>query len=165
MSTILDASNNGVLGVQPRALIVKCRNAAGAAIAKYDLVRLDIANQTSTEPGLGSSAVGSASNSQFANVIKGPTGKGATTSAIYGVAQEAIADGGIGSIMFSGVTPVTAASATYAAGNQVGIPASGLTAGTVTNASVTQPIGVCAIGGTTVTQITIVLDGNISYGS
>ena len=164
MSVLLSASNNGVLGIQPRTLILKCRNAAGGAIAQYDLVRLDL-SQASLEAGQGSAAVGSASNSIFANVVKGPTGKGTTTTGIYGVAQEAIADGASGPIMFVGTTPVKAASATYAAGNNVGIPASGLTAGTVTNATVTQAVAMCLVGGTTVTQITVALDGNISFGT
>lgn len=164
MSVLLNASNHGAIGIQPRTLILPCRNSSGGSIAQYDLVRLDL-SQASLEPGLGAAAAGAASTSVWANVVKGPTGKGATTSGIYGVAQEAIANGAVGKIMFVGTTRVTSASATYAAGNQVGIPASGLTAGTVTNASVTQPVGMCVVGGTTVTQITVALDGNVSFGS
>lgn len=165
MSTILNASNQGTLGIHPRPVIVRCRNAeASTAIAKYDLVRLDF-SQSSTEPGQGDAAVTAASNSKFANVVLGPTGRSATTTGIYGVAQEAIAAGAAGNIMLAGVTPVTCASATYAANQIVGIPASGLTAGRVTNASVTQNVATVLVGGTTVTQITVLLEGGISFGA
>jgi hypothetical protein len=163
MSVLLSASNNGVLGIHPRTLILKCRNASGGAIAQYDVVRLDL-SQASLEPGQGSAAVGSASNSIFANVVKGPTTKGSATTGIYGVAQEAIADGAAGHIMFVGTTLVTATSKTYAVGNQVGFSASAITAGAITNDTVTQPIGVCHTAGT-VTQIRMTIDGNLSFGT
>ena len=165
MSVILNASNNGTLGVHPRTVVLRCRNAeASNAIAKYDLVRLDF-SQTSIEPGQGDAAVTAASNSKFANVVLGPTGRSNTTTGIYGVAQEAIPAGSTGNIMFAGVTPVTCASATYAANQLVGIPASGLTAGRVTNASVAQNVATVLVGGTTVTQITVLLEGGISIGA
>lgn len=167
MASILDASNNGVLGIQPRTLIVRCRNAeASNAIAIGDLVRLDF-SQSSTEPGQGSAAVTSASNSKFANVLLGPTGNpatGSTTSSIYGIAQEAIAAGASGNIMFAGVTTATVASGTYAAGERVGLPASGGTAGRMTRAATTQAIATVLVGGTTVTSITVLLQGEVAYG-
>lgn len=165
MSVILNSSNNGTLGAQPRSVILRCRNSeASSAIAKYDLVRLDF-SQSSIEPGQGDAALTAGSNSKFANVVLGPTGRSNTTTGIYGVAQEAIAAGASGNIMFAGVTPVTCASATYAANQIVGIPASGLAAGRVTNASVTQNVATVLVGGTTVTQITVLLEGGISFGA
>lgn len=164
MSVLLEASNNGPIGVQPRSVIVRC--IAGASIAQYDLVVLDF-SKASELPGTGTSTYPTASNSKFANVVKGPTGKGALTTGLYGVAQEAIASGAEGRIMFAGITPVNAASASYQAGNVVGIPASGLTAGTVTNATVTQAVGTVVLptASTSTTLPTIILDGSISFGS
>lgn len=165
MSVLLEASNNGVLGVQPRNVVVKCVNpSGGTAIKQYDLVYLDF-SKASADAGTGSSTYPTLSNSKFANVIIGPTGRGQTTTGVYGVAQEAIAAGAEGKVLFAGTTLVTCASSTYAPGDVVGLPASGATAGTVTRLIVTQNIGVCLVGGTTVTQITMLLDGGVSFGS
>jgi hypothetical protein len=167
MASILNASAQGSLGIQPRTLIVRCRNAeASTALARGDLVRLDF-SQSSTEPGQGDAAITSASNSKFANVVLGPTGNpatGSTTSSIYGIAQEAIAAGATGNIMFAGVTTASVASGTYAAGERVGIPVSGLTAGRMTRAATTQSIATVLVGGTTVTSITVLLQGEVAYG-
>ena len=166
MSAILNASNNGVLGIQPRTVIVKCRNAeASTAIAKYDLVVLDVA-QASIEPGLGDAAAGSASTSKFANVKVSPANRSATSSGIYGVAQEAIAAGATGSVMFAGITPCKTVSETYTQGQLVGLPSSSGTAASLVRLSVTQTIGTVVVTtSASATQATILLDGNVSYGA
>lgn len=167
MASILDSSNQGPLGIEPRSMIVRCRNAeASTAIARGDLVRLDF-SQSSIVTGQGDAAITAASNSKFANVLLGPTGNpatGSTTSSIYGIAQEAIAAGATGNIMFAGITTATVASGTYAAGERVGLPVSGGTAGRMTRAATTQPIATVLVGGTSVTSITVLLQGEVSYG-
>ncbi len=165
MSIILGTPNQGVLGIQPQTIIARCVNpSGGTAIKQYDLVYLDF-SKASVNAGTGSSTYPTLSNSKFANVIIGPTGRGQTTTGVYGVAQQAIAAGAEGPVLFAGTTLVTCASSTYAAGDVVGLPASGATAGTVTRLIVTQPIGACIVGGTAVTQITMLLEGGISFGS
>ena len=166
MSILLNSPNQGTIGIQPRSVIVRCRNAeSSTAIAQYDLVVLDV-TQTSTDSGQGSAAVGSASNSKFSNVKLSLAAVGATvdSSGIYGVAQEAIAAGGTGNILFAGVTLCKAVSGTYTQGEVVGLVASSGGAGAVARASVTQPIGMAlTTTGASSTQATILLDGRISY--
>ena len=163
MAHILNASNNGTLGIQPRTLIVRCRNAeSSTALARGNLVRLDF-SQTSVEPGQGGAAVTAASDSKFANVILGPATPGTVNSTVFGIAQEAIAAGATGNIMFAGVTPATVASATYAAGQRVGLGTTSVTAGTMTNATTTMPIATVLVGGASVTSITVLLEGAVSY--
>ena len=90
MSVLLTTSNNGVLGIQPYPVILSCRNKDSAAIPQYTLVRLDFA-QTSEEAGTGSSAVGVASNSKWANVTLAPTTTAASTGGIYGAGRVRVA--------------------------------------------------------------------------
>ena len=164
MSIVLGTPNNGVLGIQPQNIVVRCVNpSGGTAIKQYDLVYLDF-SKASVDAGTGSSTYPTLSNSKFANVIIGPTAPSLTTTGLYGVAQQAIAAGTEGPVLFAGTTLVTCASATYTAGNVVGLAAT-TTAGTVTRLIVTQPIGVCLVGGASATQITMLLDGTISNGS
>ena len=166
MSVLLEASNHGTLGVQPRPLIVRCRNAeSSTAIAQYDLVVLDV-TQSSTDPGQGSAAITAASNSKFANVKQSVAATGVTvkSSGLYGVAQEAIAVGATGNVLFAGTTLCKSVSGTYTQGEVVGLVASSGAAASIARVSVTQPIGmVISTSGASATQATILLDGNISY--
>jgi hypothetical protein len=166
MSTLLETSNHGSLGLQPSPLIVRCRNSeSSTAIAQYDLVVIDV-TQSSTEPGQGSAAIGSASNSKFANVVRSVAAAGATvkSSGLYGVAQEAIPVGATGNVLFAGITLCKAVSGTYTQGEVVGLVASSGAAASVARVSVTQPIAmVVATSGASATQATIMLEGSISY--
>ena len=166
MSVLIDSPNNGVLGIQPNPVIVRCRNAeSSTAIAQYDLVVLDV-TQSSVDAGTGSAAVNAASNSKFANVKLSLAAVGATikSSGLYGVAQEAIAAGATGNILFAGVTLCKTVSGTYTQGEVVGLVASSGGAGAVARVSVTQPIGMALVTtGASSTQATILLDGRISY--
>lgn len=161
MSYILTSTLQPTVGIQPRYLIVRCR--ATAQIAAGLLCSLDL-SQASEEPGLGSSLPGSATNSKWANVSLGGTVRAAGTSSLYGIAQETIASGAEGLVMFAGFTNATSASLTYAVGNQVGLSGSAITAGHITNASVTQPIGIATTAGTT-TAPRILLTAQFSYGT
>jgi hypothetical protein len=166
MSLTISSSVQPSLGVEPRRLIVRCRNSeASSTISRGALVRLDFALASgSTESGQGTAAITAASNSVFANVVLGPTTGAATTSGFYGIAQESIAAGATGAVMLAGITTANVASATYAVGQRVGLSASAITAGTMTNATTTQTIAVVLVGGTTVTSITVLLPGDLSFG-
>lgn len=164
MSVIFTTSNNGVLGVQPYPVILTCRNKDSAAIPQYSLVRLDFA-QTSEEPGTGSSAVGVASNSKWANVTLGGTVTSASSGGIYGVAQEAIAAGGNGKVMFAGITQAISTSLTYAVGEAVGLTASTIVAGAVSNATVTTKIGIFVGTAGASTAPRILLNGGTCFGT
>ena len=164
MSVLLNAPNNGVLGIQPRPVILSCRNKDSAAIPQYTLVRLDFA-QTSEEAGTGSSAVGAASNSKWANVTLAPTTTAATSGGIYGVAQEAIAAGANGKVMFAGITQAISASLTYAPGEAVGLTGTAITAGAVSNATVTTKIGIFVGTAGASTAPRILLTGNVAFGT
>jgi len=166
MSVILEASNHGTLGVQPRSFIVRCRNAeSSTAIAQYDLVVLDV-TQSSTDPGQGSSAITAASNSKFANVKLSPAAKAAGTSGLYGIAQEAIAVGANGNVLFAGISLCKAQSGTYTQGELVGLRDSSGAAATISRASVTQVIGmVISTSAASATQATVLLDGSLSFGT
>jgi hypothetical protein len=164
MSVLLEASNHGTLGIQPNPLILSCRNKDSSAIAQWALVRLDFA-QTSEEPGTGSSALGSASNSKWANVTLAPTTTAASSGGIYGVAQEAIAAGANGKVMFAGITQATSTSLTYAVGEAVGLTGSAITAGNVSNATVTTKIGIFVGTAGASTAPRILLNGVIAFGT
>ena len=157
---------HGPLGVQPRPLIVRCRNAeSSTAIAQYDLVVLDV-TQSSTDTGQGSAALGSPSNSKFANVKVSPAAKAAGTSGLYGIAQEAIVAGATGNILFSGISLCKAQSGTYTQGELVGLRDSSGAAATISRASVTQIIGmVISTSAASATQATVLLDGSVSFGT
>jgi len=164
MSVLLQTPNHGVLGLQPSPLILSCRNKDSAAIAQWALVRLDFA-QTSEEPGTGTSAVGVASNSKWANVTVAPTTTAAASGGLYGVAQEAIAAGANGKVMFAGITQATSTSLTYAIGEAVGLTGSALTAGNVSNATVTTKIGIFVGTAGASTAPRILLTGNVAFGT
>jgi hypothetical protein len=164
MSVLLEASNHGTLGIQPNTLILSCRNKDASAIAQYALVRLDFA-QTSEQPGQGDAAVGSASTSKWANVTVAPTTTSASSGGIYGVAQEAIAVGGVGKVMFAGITQATSSSLTYAVGEAVGLTGSAITAGNVSNATVTTKVGIFVGTAGATTAPRILLNGAISFGT
>jgi hypothetical protein len=164
MSVLLEASNHGMLGIQPNSLILSCRNKDSSAIAQYALVRLDFA-QTSEEPGTGSSAVGAASNSKWANVTLAPTTTAASSGGIYGVAQEAIAAGATGKVMFAGITQATSASLTYAVGEAVGLTGNAINAGNVSNATVTTKIGIFVGTAGASTAPRILLQGSLAFGT
>lgn len=164
MSVLLEASNHGTLGIQPSPIILSCRNKDGSAIAQWALVRLDFA-QTSEEPGSGSSALGVASNSKWANVTLAPTTTAASSGGLYGVAQEAIAAGGVGKVMFAGITQATSSSLTYAVGEAVGLTGSAITAGNVSNATVTTKIGIFVGTAGASTAPRILLQGSLAFGT
>lgn len=164
MSVIFTTPNNGVLGVQPYPVILSCRNKDSAAIPQYSLVRLDFA-QTSEEPGNGSSAVGVASNSKWANVTLGGTITSASSGGIYGVAQEAIAAGANGKVMFAGITQAISTSLTYAVGEAVGLTGSTIVAGAVSNATVTTKIGIFVGTAGASTAPRILLNGGTCFGT
>lgn len=166
MASILDSSNQGSLGIEPRSLIVRCRNAeASTALARGDLVRLDF-SQSSIITGQGDAALTSASNSKFANVVLSSVTASSSESSIYGVAQEAISAGATGNIMFAGITTVkSVATGTYAAGERVGLGTTTTTTkGLVHRLTVTQPVGTVLVGGATPSTITILLQGELAYG-
>lgn len=164
MSVLFATPNQGVLGVQPYPVILSCRNKDSAAIPQYTLVRLDFA-QTSEEAGTGSSAVGVASNSKWANVTLAPTTTAASSGGIYGVAQEAIAAGANGKVMFAGITQAISSSLTYAIGEAVGLTGSAITAGNVSNATVTTKIGIFVGTAGASTAPRILLNGGTAFGT
>jgi hypothetical protein len=164
MSVLLATPNNGVLGIQPYPVILSCRNKDSAAIPQYTLVRLDFA-QTSEDAGTGSSAVNVASNSKWANVTLAPTITAATSGGIYGVAQEAISAGANGKVMFAGITEAISTSLTYATGQAVGLTATAITAGAVSNATVTTKIGIFVGTAATTTAPRILLTGGVCFGT
>ena len=164
MSVLLEAFNHGTLGIQPSPLILPCRNKESSALAQYALVRLDFA-QTSEQPGSGDAALGSASTSKWANVALAPTTTAASSGGIYGVTQEAIPAGGVGKVMFAGITQATSTSLTYAVGEAVGLTGSAITAGNVSNATVTTKIGIFVGTAGASTAPRILLAGNISFGT
>jgi len=159
MSMIVSTFSQGTLGLQPRSVIVKARNAeTSTTIATGDLVRFDL-TQPSSSPGNGSALPTAASNSKFANVKVGPF-IGTDSGGIYGVAQEAILAGQIGYIMVVGITNVKCASLTYVAGEIVGTSSS---AATVTNSAPVINVGTVATSSDgAVTSVQIILDGSLS---
>lgn len=163
MSYILTSTVQPTVGIQPRYLIVRCRNKEASTLNANILCLLDFA-QASEEPGLGSSLPGTASNSKWANVALAATTTAATTSGLYGITQEAIAAGAEGLVMFAGFTNATSASLTYAVGNRIGLTGSAITAGNVSNATVTTPIGIATTAATT-TSPRILLFGQFAFGA
>jgi hypothetical protein len=164
MSVLLEASNHGTLGIQPNPLILSFRNKDSSAIAQWALVRLDFA-QTSEQPGSGDAALGAASNSKWANVTLAPTTTAASSGGLYGVAQEAIPAGGVGKVMFAGITQATSTSLTYAVGEAVGLTGSALTGGNISNATVTTKIGIFVGTAGASTAPRILLNGVIAFGT
>lgn len=166
MSYTYTTPMQGVLGLQPRELVIRSRNSGSVAITQYALVQLDLA-QSSTEPGNGSSTYPTASNSKWANVKLGPVSNSVTSAGWWGVAQEAIAVGAEGAVMLNGITTIQAnASATFTIGNTVGLPiaANAVTAGKLINGvNVATPIGVVLTTSTGTTP-QIYLEGGFRPG-
>jgi len=164
MSVLLSASNMGSIGIQPNTLILSCRNKDSSSIAQYALVRLDFA-QASEFPGQGDAAFNADSTSKWANVTLGPTQTAASTGGLYGIAQEAIAAGKVGKVMFAGITQATSASLTYAVGEAVGLTGSAITGGNVSNATVTTKIGIFVGTAGASTAPRILLTGAVAFGT
>lgn len=142
-------------GTQPDVLDFDCV-AGEASITQYAVVYLDRTAATKTP---------NATDSIWASVKLSPTA--APVCGIFGVTQEAQAtSGGRVRVRFAGQTLCQAVSATYVAGTHAVIPVSGGTAGKLSVSPATHtlqmPVGIIDTGGSSVTQITITLDGNIS---
>lgn len=156
MSYILTSTLQPTLGIQPRYLIVRCRNGGASSITSNFLCQLDF-SKASEEPGLGSSLPGTASNSVWANVTLVATTAATGTGQLYGIAQETIAVGAEGLVMFAGFTNAVSASIGYTVGQKVGLSATAAgTAGHVV-ATPTNTVGIVVTAATTTTPRILVL--------
>lgn len=148
------------VGVEPNIVDAICVNGeSSTTIPKFALCYLDM-SQTTKTPG--------ATDSVWAVVKLSPTGT-PPSCMIPCIAQEAIVAGAQGRVRFVGPSQLTCVSGTFTAGLPVGIYTTNAAAGKgqvlPTTGTLWQlPIGVCITGGSSVTEITVLLDGGWKSG-